>query len=125
VPEAQALAAMCALFKDRCHTTVELADWLAMFVAPVQPTEADVAQHVTEAVKPALAALATRLATATWDKPSLNQAIKDTIGEFGIKMPQLAIPVRVLVCGRAQTPSVDAVLALFSREEVIRRLQTA
>jgi glutamyl-tRNA synthetase len=31
----------------------------------------------------------------------------------------------VLVCGRAQTPSVDAVLALFSREEVISRLQTA
>lgn len=125
VPQAQALAAMCALFKDRCHTTVELADWLAMFVAPVQPAEADVAQHVTAAVKPALAALATRLATVTWDKPSLNQAIKDTIGEFGIKMPQLAIPVRVLVCGRAQTPSVDAVLALFSREEVISRLQTA
>jgi glutamyl-tRNA synthetase len=29
------------------------------------------------------------------------------------------------VCGRAQTPSVDAVLELFSRETVIARLQVA
>jgi len=37
-------------------------------------------------------------------------------------MPQLAIPVRLLVCGRAQTPSVDAVLELFDREVVLARL---
>jgi glutamyl-tRNA synthetase len=31
--------------------------------------------------------------------------------------------VRVLVCGRAQTPSIDAVLALFPRQKVLLRLQ--
>jgi glutamyl-tRNA synthetase len=40
-------------------------------------------------------------------------------------MPQLAIPLRVLVCGRAQTPSVDAVLASFDRQDVLDRLQNA
>jgi glutamyl-tRNA synthetase len=40
-----------------------------------------------------------------------------------MKMPQLAPAVRVLVCGRAQTPSVDAVLALFERQTVLDRLQ--
>ncbi|MBI5927331.1 MAG: glutamate--tRNA ligase [Aquabacterium sp.] len=117
------LAAMCALFKDRCATTVELADWLGMYVAPVAAPAEELAAQVTDAVKPAIAALATRLETAAWDKAAINQAIKDTIGEFGIKMPQLAIPVRLLVCGRAQTPSVDAVLALFERETVIHRLR--
>jgi glutamyl-tRNA synthetase len=29
----------------------------------------------------------------------------------------------VLVCGRAQTPSIDAVLALFAREDVLARLR--
>jgi glutamyl-tRNA synthetase len=37
-------------------------------------------------------------------------------------MPQLAPAVRLLVCGRAQTPSVDAVLALFAREDVLAAL---
>jgi len=44
------------------------------------------------------------------------------LGQFSLKMPQLAIPVRLLVCGRAQTPSVDAVLELFDREVVLARL---
>jgi glutamyl-tRNA synthetase len=40
-------------------------------------------------------------------------------------MPALAMPVRVLVMGTPQTPSLDAVLATFSREKVIERLKTA
>lgn len=117
------LKAMCALFKDRCATTVELADWLGMYVAPASASAEELAAQVTDANKPALAALAKRLATVAWDKGAINQAIKDSIGEFGLKMPQVAIPVRLLVCGRAQTPSVDAVLALFDRDVVLQRLQ--
>lgn len=123
VSDAQVTPAHCALFKDRCTTTADLADWLAMYFAPVTPSTEEQAQHVTEAVKPALQALAGRLATVDWEKAAINQAIKDTIAEHGLKMPQLAIPVRVLVCGRAQTPSVDAVLSLFDRKIVIDRLQ--
>ena len=123
VSDTQVTPAHCALFKDRCTTTADLADWLAMYFAPVAPSAEERAQHVTEAVKPALVALAGRLATVDWEKAAINQAIKDSIAEHGLKMPQLAIPVRVLVCGRAQTPSVDAVLSLFDRKIVIDRLQ--
>jgi len=63
-----------------------------------------------------------RLATVAWDKASIAAALKETLGQFSLKMPQLAIPVRLLVCGRAQTPSVDAVLELFDREVVLARL---
>ncbi len=119
------LEAMCAVFKDRCSTTVALADWLAMYASPVTPSEADRAQHLTEAVKPAVLALADKLeALAVWDKASINAAIKETIGAHGLKMPQLAIPVRVLACGRAQTPSVDAVLELFDKEILLNRLRS-
>ncbi|MEK8033147.1 glutamate--tRNA ligase [Ideonella sp. DXS29W] len=118
------LAGMCALFKDRCATTVELADWLSMYFVPVAPSADDLASHVTEAVKPALIALRERLTTVAWDKAAIQQAIKDTITEHKLKMPQVAIPLRVLVCGRAQTPSIDAVLSLFNRHVVLDRLRT-
>jgi glutamyl-tRNA synthetase len=118
------LAAQCALFKDRCSTTVELADWLAMYHGPVQPSDEERAAHLTETVLPALAALRARLAAVAWEKAAISQAIKDTISEHKLKMPVLAVPVRVLVCGRAQTPSLDAVLALFDRDTVLARLQT-
>lgn len=124
-PAADRLAAMCALFKDRCSTTVELADWLQMYVAPVAPSDADRAAHLTDAVRPALASLRDRLAHCTWDKAGIAQALKDTLAEHKLKMPQLAIPVRVLLCGRTQTPSVDAVVALFDRDAALARLQGA
>jgi glutamyl-tRNA synthetase len=74
-------------------------------------------------VKPALRTLRDRLAEVDWNKPTIAQALKDTLAAHGLKMPQLAPAVRVLVCGRAQTPSIDAVLALFPRQKVLLRLQ--
>ena len=38
-------------------------------------------------------------------------------------MPQLAMPVRLMVTGREQTPAVDAVLALLGRDTVVQRLE--
>jgi glutamyl-tRNA synthetase len=119
------LATICALFKDRCETTVALADWAAVFYADVTPSEADLAQHVTEAVRPAIATLTKKLMSVSWDKASIALAIKETLAAHGLKMPVLAMPVRVLVVGTPQTPSLDAVLATFSKETVIARLKSA
>jgi len=120
------LPALCALYKDRCHTTVALADWLAMYFAPVTPSADDLVQHVSDAIKPALATLAEKFEALTeWSKAAISVAIKETIAAHGIKMPQLAIPVRVLVCGRTQTPSLDAALELFDKNSVVARLRKA
>ena len=122
------LAAMCALFKDRCSTTAELADWLTMYFAPVVVPSDELAGHLSDAVRSALASLHASLAAldapADWDKAHIAQALKAALAEHGLKMPQLAIPLRLLVCGRAQTPSVDAVMALFDRCELLVRLLT-
>jgi glutamyl-tRNA synthetase len=119
-----AMAARCALLKDRCHTTVELADWITMFFAAVTPAQADVDQHVTDTAKAALRTLRDKLETVAWDKASLAAAMKETLAAHAIKMPQLAIPLRVIVSGRAQTPAIDALLALFQREVVLDRLRS-
>jgi glutamyl-tRNA synthetase len=116
------LAAICGLFKDRCDTLLALADWAQAFYADVTPKPEELAQHLTPAVQPAVAALALGLADCTWDKTSINAVIKQVLAEFQIKMPQLAMPVRVLTMGTAQTPSLDAVLELLQREKVLQRL---
>jgi glutamyl-tRNA synthetase len=117
------LSRLCALLKDRCDTTVMLADWVAKFYAEVTPDVAELTQHVTEAIKPALELLVEKLSVCNWDKPSIASAIKEVLAAHAIKMPQLAMPVRVLVMGTAQTPSLDAVLELCEREKVLSRLR--
>ncbi len=119
------LPAICGLFKDRCDTTVALAGWARAFYADVQPDAAELAQHVTDAVRPAVQSLARQLEAAVWDKASISAVIKSVLAEHGLKMPQLAMPVRVLVMGTAQTPSLDAVLALHDKKVVVGRLQNA
>jgi glutamyl-tRNA synthetase len=119
------LARGCALFKDRCSTTVELADWLQMTFRPAAASVADMATHVTATVRPAILTLRERLAEIAWDRAAIGAAIKDTLVAHQLKMPQLAPALRVLVCGRVQTPSIDAVLALFARDTVLSRLGQA
>ena len=119
------LGRACALFKDRCNTGAELAGWLAMFFSPVTPSAQDLVQHVTDAVRPALPTLADKLESADWTATGIDVAVKETLVAHGLKMGQLAPAVRVVVCGRAQTPSLDAVLALFPRGAVQERLRAA
>jgi len=117
------LSAICGLFKDRCDTLVALADWAAAFYNEVTPQADDMAKHITPAVLPALDALAAKLSTVTdWTTAQVSVAFKEVLTEQGLKMPQLAMPVRVLVMGTPQTPSVDAVLWLCGKEKVLARL---
>ena len=113
---------ICGLFKDRCDTLVALAGWVRAFYEEVQPKAEDVAQHVTPAVVPALDLLAAKLQNVQWSAPAISAAFKEVLAEAGLKMPQLAMPVRVLVMGTPQTPSVDQVLFLCGREKVLGRI---
>ncbi|NJS37424.1 MAG: glutamate--tRNA ligase [Brachymonas sp.] len=116
------LNAICGLFKDRCETTQVLADWAAAFYAMPERSKEDYAQHVTEAVKPVIQNLVAKLKNCDWNKAAITAAIKATLAETGLKMPQLAMPVRVLLMGTAQTPSLDAVLELCGQKLSLERL---
>jgi glutamyl-tRNA synthetase len=116
------LSGICGLFKDRCDTTVMLGDWAQKFYADVRPDEVELAKHLTEPVKPAVSMLARMLKDCPWTKEDIGAAIKEVLRATGIKMPQLAMPVRLMVLGTAQTPSLDAVLALCERDTVLQRL---
>ncbi|MBA1365094.1 glutamate--tRNA ligase [Burkholderia gladioli] len=116
------LSAVIGLMKDRASTVKEIVDGAAMFYRVPAPDAEELAQRVTDAVKPALAGLAEALKTAEWSKEGIAAALKATLAEHGLKMPQLAMPVRLLVVGTTHTPSLDAVLALLDRNVVISRL---
>ena len=130
IPEAQLdaddrLPRICALFKDRCETLVDLARWArGFYVDAIEPDADDFAKHVTETAVPALDAFAAAMETVAWNKDAINAAIKDVLKQLGLKMPQLAMPVRVLTMGTAHTPSVDAVLELLGREKILARLKS-
>ena len=119
------LVAVVGLLKDRATTVKEIAENAAMFYRTPAPEAEALAQHVTDAVRPAIAELAVALKSAEWTKESISATFKSTLGAHKLKMPQLAMPVRLLVAGTTHTPSIDAVLMLFGRDVVVSRLEKA
>ncbi|WP_153100105.1 glutamate--tRNA ligase [Paraburkholderia hayleyella] len=119
------LAAVVALLKDRASTLKEIAESAVMFYRTPEPDAELLAQHLTAAVRPALADLAAALRAAEWSKEGIAAALKSTLSAHKLKMPQLAMPVRLVVAGTTHTPSIDSVLQLFGRDVVVDRIEKA
>ena len=111
-----------ALMKDRAVTLKDLADSALMFYREPEPAPDALAQHLTHAVKPAVAALRDALTTVEWERAAIGAALKQVLSAHSLKMPALAMPVRLLVAGTTHTPSIDAVLELFGKDRVLSRL---
>jgi len=117
------LEPVVALLKDRATSVLHLAEAAMLFYGEPHPHRDLLEEHLTEKVLPAMRMLKARLAElAAWDKASISGAIKQVLAASGLKMPQLAMPLRLVVTGQLQTPSIDAVLELLGREVVLARL---
>jgi glutamyl-tRNA synthetase len=122
-PEAGApLEQVVALYKDRATNLNELADALEPFCVVVHPSAEMIATHLTEAARAALKVLRGKLAACAWEKAAIGTAMKETLAACGMKMPQVAIPLRVVLLGQPQSPSIDAVVETLGRAEVLARL---
>jgi len=116
------LEAVIALYKGRVATLLELADEAEVFYIEVHPEPELLEAQLLPEVMPALRELAGRFADVAWEAPALAALIKELLTKHNLKMPKLAMPLRVMLVGQTHTPSVDAVLALFPRETVLARM---
>jgi glutamyl-tRNA synthetase len=116
------LEQVLALMKDRTNTINELADAAMLFYRAPKPDAALMAQHLTDAVRPALQQFAERCKSVEWSLEALAAMLKEVLAAHQLKMPQLAMPLRLILTGQLQTPSVDRVLSLFGRDTVLARL---
>ena len=122
-PEAGApLEKVVALYQDRVASLNELADAVEPFCLFVHPSAEMIATHLTDAARMALKDLRNRLASCPWEKAAIGAAMKETLNACGMKMPQVAIPLRVALLGQPQSPAIDAVLEVLGRNEVLARI---
>ncbi len=112
-----------ALLKERANTLEELADAAVYFFRRLTPREELRAQHYSAESRPALEALRAEFRQIPWTKADISAALKSAVANHKLKMPKVAMPLRVMVTGEAQTPSIDATLELIGRDEVIARME--
>ncbi|AWB35171.1 glutamate--tRNA ligase [Orrella marina] len=124
-PGAFPLEEVVSLLKERSETLADLAQASMLFYGePQTPDAQTLAKHVTDASRAALIAFLDQASECSWERASISALIKQILGTQGLKMPQLAIPLRLAVVGTTQTPAIDAVLEILGKKRVMQRLQT-
>jgi glutamyl-tRNA synthetase len=110
------------LLRTRAGNLRELAEAAVLFCKPLSPSDALRQQHYTMEVKPAMLDLHERFNAVVWNRAAINDVVKGVVAAHGLKMPKLAMPLRVMVTGQTQTPSIDATLELIGKESVLARM---
>ncbi|MFA5662939.1 glutamate--tRNA ligase [Castellaniella sp.] len=118
------LPAIMALLCDRAETLEDLAQAALLFCEIEPPVDSALRSEVldAQALERLEAFREQASALPEWTSAALDALIKACLKQWGIKMPQLAIPLRVAITGRRQTPAIGAVLALLGRDTVLQRL---
>jgi glutamyl-tRNA synthetase len=113
---------VAALLRDRVHTLAEMADAAHYFYAAPHPSRDKLAEHLTAQSRPAVEGIAMAFVDLPWTRDAIGERLKSEAKKHGLKPPQLFMPLRMLVAGTTQTPSLDAVIALIPRDAVRARI---
>jgi len=117
------LQPVIALLKERVNTIVELADAAMLFYREPKPDAALLTTHLNDVSRAALIDYASQCRTIEWNREALSGMLKGVLATNKLKMPQMAMPLRLMLTGQLQTPSIDAVVHLFGRETVLARIE--
>ena len=120
-----ALEDVLELVRERAQDLNQLADECIYFYQKGTPAEADVQKHWDADAPARMQRFAEKLeGLADWNAEAIHDLFQPFCEAEGIKMGKLGMPLRLAVCGTAKTPSVDAVLALMGKEEVLTRMRS-
>jgi glutamyl-tRNA synthetase len=115
--------------KQRSRTLVELADNLVFYARPGAPPIADdrARAQLTPQARILLGKLAAALQSEAkeWSEKPIEEAIRRFADSEGVKLGQVAQPLRVALTGSTASPGIFEVLAVLGPEESTARLQAA
>ena len=119
------LAQSVVLVKERAKTLVEMVDWVRPYLGQAVTCDEEAAKKfLTPAIEPALGKLLARFeAFPAFSKQQWEGAFKQVVEEEGMKMGQLAQPVRVALTGRTASPGLFEVMEVLGRDRTLLRLR--
>lgn len=113
------------LMRGRGQTIKEIAALCAPFYSDYRwkmNTEL-LEKYLTDQVKPILTQLKWEFAYNDWCEETIKQIIQDKVKITGLKFPQIANALRIIVFGMVDNmPSISKTLELMEQKETIRRL---
>ena len=119
------LAQLVVLVKERAKTLVEMVDWVKPYFGQAITYDEEASKKfLTPAIAPVLGKLLARFeAFPAFSKQHWEESFKQLVEEEGVKMGQLAQPVRVALTGRTASPGLFEVMEVLGRDRTLFRLR--
>lgn len=117
------LTQVLALYRERASTLNELADQIRFFYS--RPQEIDpvaLEKHLPAEILPVLQSLTVALEKCEWTVEGIHHEIEEAVIGNNLKFPKVAMPLRLLVTGGTQSPSIDQVMHVLGKNETLARL---
>jgi len=113
--------------RTRARTLIEMVEKSAPFFGDEVMLDADAARkHLGPDTKSIVQALQRALSDLpAWEKEALHACVEQVAAELGVKLGQVAQPLRVAVTGGTASPAIDVTLALLGRSRTLQRLAAA
>jgi len=126
ISEGPGLTDVFEVMKDRAKTLKEMALASRFWFEPVEKyDEAAVAKFINADTGKVFEKMHEQLgALSDWSKEVIHGVIQSVVEELGLKFPQVAQPLRIALTGNTVSPGVDVTIALFSKVEALRRIES-
>lgn len=118
-----ALTAVLDLVIERAATLVQLRDEAALFYREPSVNADELRAMLDEPTRLAMNEFAQGLNSLDWTVDNLSTHMKTVLKAHNLKMPKLAMPLRLMLTGITQTPSIDKVMALMGQSIVMQRIE--
>jgi glutamyl-tRNA synthetase len=110
------------IHRERVNHLTALAKDIAYVFEYQKPNPEDFAKHINDEALSLIKNFQAALIEIDWTKEAIHNAMNEVVTSHAVKFPKLAMPLRVLLTGIAQSPSIDAVMAILGRDETLNRL---
>ncbi len=110
--------------QEKAKTIRELADYIKLFFVDVEPDQEVVAKNINEKTLPIIKRVCEELESASAvDHDAVQVVFEKVMGEFEVKLGKVANPVRVALSGQKVSPGAYDLIAVFGKEETLKRLK--
>jgi glutamyl-tRNA synthetase len=120
------IRALMPALQERAKTLVELADSAAFLARVVPlPMEPKAAAALTAEARLMLREVGAALSETDFSVAQIDAALRAFAERTGLKLGQVAQPLRAALTGSTVSPGIDVTLAALGRDESLRRIEAA
>jgi glutamyl-tRNA synthetase len=120
--EADVLKNAIELYQDREKNLNTFADDILFFFQDIKVSDELENKYLNEKSKSLIRSFVGEMEKVNWNNDEVNKLIKEFVKKKDIKFPEIAMPLRTLIAGTDNTPSIGSIIFVLGIEVVKKRI---